>query len=198
MVPVPSQCFVGGKPLTEVLGADEIEELVERTRKGGAEIVGLLKTGSAYYAPSAAAAKMVRAVTNVNVPRYTVIIGGSFGAGNYGMCGRGYHPRFLWMWPAGRISVMGGEQAANVLFMVKQAQLKKKGAELMGAKQEKAFKQPILDKYEEEGSPYYSTARIWDDGILDPVKTRDALALAMASGSHAPPLWEGGYVVYRM
>src|SRR5215813_7608703 len=112
-------------------------------------------------------AKLVHAVANAQVPKVTVIIGGSFGAGNYGMCGRAYQPRFLFMWPNSRISVMGGEQAASVLAQVKQAQLEAAGKK-MSAAEEKAFKQPILDTYEREGSPYFSTARLWDDGVIDP------------------------------
>jgi acetyl-CoA carboxylase carboxyltransferase component len=142
-------------------------------------------------------AKMVRAVSNVPVPRYTVLIGGSYGAGNYGMCGRGYKPRFLWMWPGSRISVMGGEQAANVLLTVKQDQLAARGKPPMTKEEAEAFTRPILEKYEIEGSPYYSTARLWDDGILDPVKTRDVLGLAIAAGAHAPEE-DHGYGVYRM
>src|SRR5207237_3642177 len=107
------------------------------------------------------------------VPKITVIIGGSFGAGNYGMCGRAYQPRFLFMWPNARISVTGGEQAANVLLTVKLDQLAAKGA-TMSPEEQAAFKQPTLDKYDTEGSPYFSTARLWDDGILDPASTRDA------------------------
>ena len=113
-------------------------------------------------------AKMVHAVANAQVPKLTVIIGGSFGAGNYGMCGRAYGPRFLWTWPNSRISVMGGEQAANVLLTVKQEQRARLGQPPLDAAEQAAFKQPILDKYEREGSPYYATARLWDDGILDP------------------------------
>src|SRR5262249_54976877 len=120
-------------------------------------------------------AKMVHAVANSVVPKFTVIIGGSFGAGNYGMCGRAYEPRLLWMWPDARISVMGGEQAAGVLVTVKREQLARDG-QFLSAEDERAIRQPILDKYEHEGSPYFSTARLWDDGILDPVETRQALA----------------------
>jgi acetyl-CoA carboxylase carboxyltransferase component len=130
-------------------------------------------------------AKMVMAVSNVPVPRFTVMIGGSFGAGNYGMCGRAYSPRLLWMWPNARISVMGGEQAANVLATVRKDGLAARGA-TMTPEEEAAFKQPILDKYEYEGSPYYSTARIWDDGIIDPCDTRTVLALAIAASLNAP------------
>jgi acetyl-CoA carboxylase carboxyltransferase component len=125
-------------------------------------------------------AKMVHAVANASVPKLTVVVGGSFGAGNYGMCGRAYAPRFLWMWPNSRISVMGGEQAANVLLTVKRDQLKRQGKPDMNAEEQTAFKQPTLDKYEREGSPYYSTARLWDDGILDPLETRRVLGLALA------------------
>jgi 3-methylcrotonyl-CoA carboxylase beta subunit/propionyl-CoA carboxylase len=130
-------------------------------------------------------AKMVHAVANSVVPKFTVIIGGSFGAGNYGMCGRAYEPRFLWMWPNARISVMGGEQAASVLTTVKRDQLAREGKTL-SVEEETAIRQPILDKYETEGSPYYSTARLWDDGILDPAQTRQALALGISAAYNAP------------
>ena len=121
---------------------------------------------------------MVMAVSNARVPKYTVAIGGSYGAGNYGMCGRAYQPRFLWMWPNARISVMGGEQAANVLLTVKQDQLQAKG-QAMNAKEQEDFKKPTLEKYETESSAYYSSARIWDDGVIDPADTRKVLALAI-------------------
>jgi acetyl-CoA carboxylase carboxyltransferase component len=130
-------------------------------------------------------AKMVHAVANSAVPKFTVVIGGSFGAGNYGMCGRAYDPRFLWMWPNARISVMGGEQAAGVLTTVKRDQLARENKTLT-AEEERAIRDPILEKYEREGSPYYSTARLWDDGILDPVDTRAALALAISAAYNAP------------
>jgi 3-methylcrotonyl-CoA carboxylase beta subunit/propionyl-CoA carboxylase len=130
-------------------------------------------------------AKMVHAVANSVVPKFTLIIGGSFGAGNYGMCGRAYEPRFLWMWPNARISVMGGEQAAAVLSTVKRDQLARDGKTL-SAEEESVIRQPILDKYEMEGSPYYSTARLWDDGILDPAHTRNALALGISAAYNAP------------
>jgi 3-methylcrotonyl-CoA carboxylase beta subunit len=131
-------------------------------------------------------AKMVAAVSNANVPKFTVVIGGSYGAGNYGMCGRAYQPRQLWMWPNARISVMGGEQAANVLATVKQDQLESRGEARMSAEQEDEFKQPILEKYAVESSAYYSTARLWDDGIIDPVDTRMVLALGIAAALNAP------------
>ena len=130
-------------------------------------------------------AKMVHAVANSVVPKFTVVIGGSFGAGNYGMCGRAYDPRFLWMWPNARISVMGGEQAAGVLTTVKRDQLAREGKTL-SAQEEQEIRGPILEKYEQEGSPYYSTARLWDDGILDPAQTRTALALAISAAFNAP------------
>ncbi len=130
-------------------------------------------------------AKMVHAVATSVVPKFTLIIGGSFGAGNYGMCGRAYEPRLLWMWPNARISVMGGEQAAGVLTTVKRDQLARGGATLSAA-EEAAIREPILAKYEQEGSPYYSTARLWDDGILDPVDTRAALALGLSAAANAP------------
>ncbi len=125
-------------------------------------------------------AKMVMAVSNARVPKFTVVIGGSYGAGNYGMCGRAYQPRQMWMWPNAKISVMGGEQAANVLFTVKKDQLEKKG-ESFNENQEKEFKQPILDKYASESSAYYSSARIWDDGVIDPKDTRRVLALGISA-----------------
>jgi len=141
-------------------------------------------------------AKMVHAVANSTVPKFTVIIGGSFGAGNYGMCGRAYEPRFLWMWPNARISVMGGEQAASVLATVKRDQLAREGKALSPA-EEDAIRRPILEKYELEGSPYYSTARIWDDGILDPADTRGALALGLSAAFNAP-IPEARFGVFRM
>jgi 3-methylcrotonyl-CoA carboxylase beta subunit/propionyl-CoA carboxylase len=130
-------------------------------------------------------AKMVHAVANSVVPKFTVVIGGSFGAGNYGMCGRAYEPRMLWMWPNARISVMGGEQAAGVLATVKREQLARDGKEL-GQNDELSIRQPIVDQYDREGSPYYSTARLWDDGILDPSHTRAALALGLSAAFNAP------------
>lgn len=131
-------------------------------------------------------AKMVHAVANAQVPRFTVVIGGSYGAGNYAMCGRGYLPRMLWMWPNSRISVMGGEQAANVLLQVKMEQMAAKGEPPMTLEQQEAFKKPTLDKYEFEGSPYYATARLWDDGIIDPLDTRTIIALAISSALNKP------------
>ena len=130
-------------------------------------------------------AKMVHAVANSPVPKLTVVIGGSFGAGNYGMCGRAFEPRLLWMWPNARISVMGGEQAASVLATVKQDQAARNNRALSEDELE-AIRAPIIKKYEREGSPYYSTARLWDDGILDPTRTRAALALALAAAYNAP------------
>jgi 3-methylcrotonyl-CoA carboxylase beta subunit len=130
-------------------------------------------------------AKMVHAVSNSVVPKFTIIIGGSFGAGNYGMCGRAFEPRFLWMWPNARISVMGGEQAAGVLSTVKREQLARENKTL-SADEEQQIQQPILDKYELEGSAYYSTARLWDDGILDPAQTRTVLALGLSAAFNAP------------
>jgi 3-methylcrotonyl-CoA carboxylase beta subunit len=142
-------------------------------------------------------AKMVTAVSTVQVPKFTVIIGGSFGAGNYGMCGRAYSPRFLWMWPNARISVMGGEQAAKVLSTVKQQGLKASGKPEMSASEVTQFEKPILDKYEIEGSPYYSTARIWDDGVIDPAQTRDLLGLAIAASLNSG-IGEAKFGVFRM
>ena len=141
-------------------------------------------------------AKLVHAVANSVVPKFTVVIGGSFGAGNYGMCGRAYDPRFLWMWPNARISVMGGEQAAGVLTTVKRDQLAREGRTL-SADEEHAIRQPLLEKYEAEGSPYYSTARLWDDGILDPADTRGALALGLSAACNAP-IPPPRYGIFRM
>jgi 3-methylcrotonyl-CoA carboxylase beta subunit len=138
-------------------------------------------------------AKLVTAVSTVKVPKFTVMIGGSFGAGNYGMCGRAFGPRFLFMWPNSRISVMGGEQAANVLATVKQDAGKKQ----MSEKELADFKRPILDKYEKEGSPYYSTARLWDDGVIDPAQTRDILGLCL-SVSHNEEFPDPNWGVFRM
>ena len=141
-------------------------------------------------------AKMVHATAVAQVPRFTVIVGGSYGAGNYAMCGRGYFPRLLWMWPNSRISVMGGEQAANVLVQVKRDQLAARGQEL-SAEEETAIRKPVLEKYEREGSPYYASARLWDDGIIDPVDTRNALALVISMSLNAPiPDYAPG--VFRM
>jgi 3-methylcrotonyl-CoA carboxylase beta subunit len=142
-------------------------------------------------------AKLVTAVSTASVPKYTVIIGGSFGAGNYGMCGRAYDPRFLWMWPNSKISVMGGEQAAGVLTTVRQDGLKYKGQKEMTSEEVDAFKAPILAKYEKEGSAYYSTARIWDDGIIEPHHTRNVLGLALAT-SHNEAYPETKFGVFRM
>jgi 3-methylcrotonyl-CoA carboxylase beta subunit len=130
-------------------------------------------------------AKMVTAVACAKVPKFTVIIGGSFGAGNYGMCGRAYAPRLLWMWPNARISVMGGEQAANVLATIRRDGLAARGQSWPEA-EEQAFKQPILDQYEQQGHPYYATARLWDDGIIDPLDTRMTLALGISAALNAP------------
>ncbi|MBF6611871.1 MAG: methylcrotonoyl-CoA carboxylase [Chloroflexi bacterium] len=141
-------------------------------------------------------AKMVMAVANAQVPKFTVIIGGSFGAGNYAMCGRAYGPRQLWMWPNARISVMGGQQAANVLLTVRRDNLQAAGKEMTRDEQEE-FMQPTLDKYEAEGNPYYSTARLWDDGIIDPVDTRMVLGLGIAASLNAQiPATE--YGIFRM
>ena len=141
-------------------------------------------------------AKMVMAVANVPVPRFTVIIGGSFGAGNYGMSGRAYSPRQLWMWPNARISVMGGEQAASVLATVRKDSLEARG-KTMSEEEEMEFKKPTLEKYEKEGNPYHSTARLWDDGIIDPRDTRTVLALGIAASLNAP-MPDTPFGVFRM
>jgi acetyl-CoA carboxylase carboxyltransferase component len=130
-------------------------------------------------------AKMVMAVANANVPKFTVVIGGSFGAGNYAMCGRAYDPRFLWMWPNAKISVMGGQQAASVLLTVRLDNLRQRGTDMPPEEQE-AFMRPTIEKYEAEGSAYYSSARLWDDGIIDPIDTRAVLALGISASLNAP------------
>lgn len=141
-------------------------------------------------------AKMVTAVATARVPKLTVVIGGSFGAGNYSMCGRAYSPRFLWMWPASRISVMGGNQASSVLATVKRDQYDARGEE-WSAEDEEAFKAPIRQQYEDQGSPYYSTARLWDDGVIDPADTRTVLGLALDVVSRTP-LPETSFGLFRM
>ena len=141
-------------------------------------------------------AKMVTAVSTAAVPKFTVIIGGSFGAGNYGMCGRGFSPRFLWMWPNARISVMGGEQAAGVLATVKRDGIEAKGGQ-WSADEEEAFKAPIRRQYEDQGHPYYATARLWDDGVIDPADTRRVLALGLAASRNAP-IAETKFGLFRM
>ena len=142
-------------------------------------------------------AKLVMAVSTVQVPKYTIVIGGSFGAGNYGMCGRAFAPRFLFMWPNARISVMGGEQASNVLATVKQDGLKLAGKPQMNEKELEEFKRPTLEKYEREGSAYYSSARIWDDGVIDPAQTRDVLGLCLSTG-HNREFGDAKFGVFRM
>jgi len=141
-------------------------------------------------------AKLVHAVANANVPKFTVMVGGSYGAGNYAMCGRAYDPRLLWMWPHSKICVMGGEQAASVLLQVKMRSLKKKGIEMSKEEQE-AFMKPTLEKYNNEASAYYSTANLWDDGIIDPKKTRNALGLAIAMSLNAQ-IEDTNYGIFRM
>jgi 3-methylcrotonyl-CoA carboxylase beta subunit len=141
-------------------------------------------------------AKMVTAVATASVPKFTIIIGGSFGAGNYGMCGRAFSPRFLWMWPNARISVMGGEQAASVLATVKRDGIEAKGG-AWSADEENAFKAPIRDQYEVQGHPYFATARLWDDGIIDPVDTRRVLALGLSASMNSP-IPDTKFGVFRM
>ncbi|MDP9486568.1 MAG: methylcrotonoyl-CoA carboxylase [Actinomycetota bacterium] len=141
-------------------------------------------------------AKLVMAVANAEVPKFTVIIGGSFGAGNYGMCGRAYSPRLLWMWPNTRISVMGGTQAANVLLTVREEGLAREGKEMTDEEREE-FKKPILEKYESEGNPYHSTARLWDDGVIDPADTRMVLALGLSAAANSP-IRDTQYGIFRM
>jgi len=142
-------------------------------------------------------AKLVHAVSNVSVPKLTVLIGGSFGAGNYGMAGRAFGPRFLWMWPNARISAMGGEQAANVLLTIKQDQLEREGKPRLTSEEAEELKRPTLEEYENAGNPYYSTARLWDDGVIDPAETRQILALALSVVLKSPRV-QGKFGVFRM
>ncbi len=141
-------------------------------------------------------AKMVTAVACAEVPKFSIVLGGSFGAGNYAMCGRAYSPRLLWTWPNARVSVMGGEQAANVLLTIRQDALARQGQE-MSSEEQREFMAPTLEKYEEEGAAYYGSARIWDDGILDPIDTRQALAVGLAAARNAP-IPESNFGVFRM
>ncbi|HNO94688.1 MAG TPA: carboxyl transferase domain-containing protein, partial [Anaerolineales bacterium] len=142
-------------------------------------------------------AKMVHAVATTRVPKLTLVIGGSFGAGNYAMAGRAYGSNFLWMWPNARISVMGGEQAANVMLTIKQDQLVREGKSPLTTEEAEEFKRPLLEKYEREGSPYHSSARLWDDGVIDPADTRQVLGLALSVVLNAPKE-DGGFGVFRM
>jgi 3-methylcrotonyl-CoA carboxylase beta subunit len=141
-------------------------------------------------------AKLVMAVATSQVPKITIIIGGSFGAGNYGMCGRAYGPRFLWTWPNSRISVMGGEQAAGVLATVRREGMERKGA-IWSEHEEAAFKRPLIDQFERQSHPLYASARLWDDGIIDPRKTRDVLALSLSVAANAP-ISDTTFGVFRM
>ena len=154
--------------------------------------------GSKYEAGGIArdGAKLVNAVSTAAVPKVTVIVGGSFGAGNYGMCGRAFGPRFLWMWPNARISVMGGEQAAGVLATVRRAAIEARGG-AWSAEEEAAFKQPVLDQFEAQSHPLYASARLWDDGIIDPRTTRDVVALSLRAALNAP-IEETRFGVFRM
>ncbi len=142
-------------------------------------------------------AKMVTAVATASVPKFTVLIGGSFGAGNYGMCGRAYSPRFLFTWPNSRISVMGGEQAASVLATVKRDGIEAKGG-TWPVEEEQQFKDPIRARYETEDNPYFATARLWDDGIIDPAQTRDVLGLAISAALNAPIPPSPHFGLFRM
>jgi 3-methylcrotonyl-CoA carboxylase beta subunit len=141
-------------------------------------------------------AKLVHAVANADVPKLTVMVGGSYGAGNYAMCGRGYEPRFIWMWPSSKISVMGGEQAANVLLTVRKRSLEAKG-QSMTKEEDEEFLKPIIERYDYEGSPYFSTARIWDDGIIDMLDTRNVIALGLSAALNAP-IPDQRYGIFRM
>jgi len=142
-------------------------------------------------------AKMVTAVACANVPKFSMIVGGSYGAGNYAMCGRAYSPRLLWQWPNARTSVMGGEQAANVLLTIRRDQLASEGKPALTTEQESALLDPIRAQYELQGHPYYASARLWDDGVIDPAQTRRVLALALSASLNAP-IPEPKFGVFRM
>ena len=161
-------------------------------------ITGFMVGGRGVREPGLArdGAKMVMAVANARVPKFTVVVGGSFGAGNYGMAGRAFSPRQLWMWPNARISVMGGPQAASVLLQVRMDNLAREGRTMTTEEQE-AFMAPTLETYERQGSPYYSTARLWDDGVIDPADTRMVLGLGLAAATNAP-IPETSFGVFRM
>jgi 3-methylcrotonyl-CoA carboxylase beta subunit len=141
-------------------------------------------------------AKLVTAVATTSVPKITMLIGGSFGAGNYGMCGRAYNPRFLWSWPNSRISVMGGEQAAGVLATVQRSAIERKGG-TWSDEEERAFKQPTIDMFEEQSHPLYASSRLWDDGIIDPRRSRDTIALSLSASLKAP-IAETRFGLFRM
>ena len=141
-------------------------------------------------------AKLVTAVSTTKVPKFTVVIGGSYGAGNYGMCGRAYSPRFLWMWPSASLALMGPDQAAGVLATVRRAGLERQG-EQWSAEEEAEFKQPIIDQFTEQSSPYFATARGWDDGLIDPAETRNVLGLALSTALNAP-VEKTEFGVFRM
>ncbi len=158
---------------------------------GPRHLVGGTSSGIAKHG-----AKMVNAVACARVPKFTVVIGGSFGAGNYSICGRAYSPRFMWTWPNSRISVMGGDQAAAVLSTVRRDAIEARGGQ-WPAQEQAAFETPIRDQYERQGNPYYATARLWDDGVIDPADTRTVLGLALSAAANAP-LDPVGYGVFRM
>jgi 3-methylcrotonyl-CoA carboxylase beta subunit len=139
---------------------------------------------------------MVTAVATAKVPKFTLILGGSYGAGNYGMCGRAYSPRFLWMWPNARISVMGGEQAASVLATVRRDGIEAKGGS-WSKEEEESFRRPIREQYERQGHPYYASARLWDDGVVDPAETRRLLGLAISASLNAP-IEQTRFGIFRM
>ncbi|HDL02068.1 MAG TPA: methylcrotonoyl-CoA carboxylase, partial [candidate division Zixibacteria bacterium] len=142
-------------------------------------------------------AKMVHAVANANVPKFTVVVGGSYGAGNYAMCGRGYFPRLMWMWPNSKICVMGGEQAADVLAHVKIEQLEREEKRKLSKEEIDAIRQPIIEKYESESTPYYSGARLWDDGMIGMTETREMLALAISMSLNSP-IEDQQFGIFRM
>ena len=183
----------------DLLSCAFAEQLVQRIiqiEKGFFKAIEQKPDYPDYAGPGVMVGGPITATGQARVPKFTVIIGGSFGAGNYAMCGRGYGPRLLWMWPGARISVMGGPQAAAVLATVKRDGLEARGAP-WSDEEEAAFKAPILEQYEREGHPYYASARLWDDGILNPADTRMALGLGISAALNAPPK-KTSFGVFRM
>ncbi len=195
--------FIGNNGPIDPQGATKATQFIQLCCQSGTPIVYLQNTTGFMVGKDVEqagmikhGAKMIQAVTNATVPQITIMTGASFGAGNYGMCGRAYDPRFLWMWPNARIGVMGAEQAAGVLVQVKREQAERAGVGF-SAEEEAAIKQPILDQYETQGHPYYSSARLWDDGVIDPRQTRDVLALALSAALNAP-IEPSRFGVFRM
>lgn len=195
--------ILGNNGPIQPTGSTKAAQFIQLCDQGGTPLVFLQNT-TGYMVGSVAerggaikhGSKMIQAVANARVPKFTFVLGGSYGAGNYGMCGRAYSPRFLWMWPNARISVMGGEQAASVLATVRRDGIESRGG-AWSADEEAAFRKPILEQYEHQGHPYFASARIWDDGVIDPADTRRVLALAISASLNAP-IPDAKFGVFRM